>query len=56
MDGYIVAGQPSTFPFQPNDSRIVQFPATFALRVDFVRSVRALIRKIRSFDVLTKAH
>src|SRR4029450_471056 len=40
MDGYIVAGPPSTFRFQPNDSRTVRFPAIFALRVDFVRSVR----------------
>src|SRR4029453_8478125 len=40
MDGYIVAGPLSTFRFQPNDSRTVRFPAIFALRVDFVRSVR----------------
>jgi hypothetical protein len=40
MDGYIVAGPPSTFPFQPNDGRTVRFPAIFALRADFVRHVR----------------
>jgi hypothetical protein len=40
MGDYIVAGPPSPFRFQPNDSRTVQFPAIFALRVDLVRSVR----------------
>ena len=36
----MVAGPPTTFRLQPNDSRTVRFPAIFALRVDFVRSVR----------------
>jgi hypothetical protein len=40
MGGYLVAGSPSTFRFQPNDSRTVRFPAIFVSRADFVRSVR----------------
>jgi hypothetical protein len=40
MGGYLVADSPSTFRFQPNDSRTVRFPALFALRVDFVLYVR----------------
>jgi hypothetical protein len=40
MGGYVVAGPPSTFRLQPNDSRTVRFPAIFALRMDFVRYVR----------------
>src|SRR2546430_13377009 len=61
MDGYIVAGPPSTFRFQPNDSRTVRFPAIFALRVDLVRSVRvgaqdSLLRRTHesaSEDIIT---
>jgi hypothetical protein len=40
MGGYLVADSPSSFRFQPNDSRTVRFPAVFALRVDFVLYVR----------------
>src|SRR2546430_16427417 len=60
MDGYIVAGPPSTFRFQPNDSRTVRFPAIFALRVDLVRSVRvgaqdSLLRRTHESAVKTSS-
>ncbi len=60
IGGYLVAGPPSTFRFQPNDSRTVRFPAIFALRVDLVRSVRvgaqdSLLRRTHESAVKTSS-
>ena len=41
LDGYIVAGPPSTFRFRSTDSKTVRFLAVFALLARFVRFLRS---------------